>query len=195
MGNYEPFLDSLKYAFQLHLESITSLEKKAQNIIIISGIMIGLLVGWNGVEDVSGEYIVMALVSTSMLIAGILYSRNALKVHKQILPWNIPHFFQLDGTSTPIHNNEIIEKVLIYDIAKIKNESKYLESPQVIINKIKYEHNEIRIYLKCCFSALKNSERISKHVKNSEYCFILGSTSFGFIPLFWIINILSATSQ
>ena len=79
---------------------------------------------------------------------------------------------------------------MIYDIVKIKNEPKYLEDPQLIINKIEYEHMEIKIYLKCCFSALDNIERISKHVKNAERYFILGSISFGVIPLLLIINIL-----
>ena len=57
---------------------------------------------------------------------------------------------------------------MIYDIAKIENGPKYLEDPQLIINKIKYEHMEIKIYLRCCDSALKNIERISKYVKKAE---------------------------
>ena len=198
MGNYEPFLDNLKYTFQLHLESVNNLEKKAQNIIIISGIMIGFSVGWNRVQGINDEYIVTTFISTSILIASIIYSRSALKVHSQTTPWNISSFFQdgthtpiyEDGVDTPIYNDKIIKKVLIYDIAKIENGPKYLEDPQLIINKIKYEHMEIKIYLRCCDSALKNIERISKYVKKAERCFILGSISFAIIPLLLIINIL-----
>ena len=183
----EPFLIEMRITYDRYMRNISILEKKAQNIVIISGIMIALLMGAN-ILDLNDIYedsddenkrssytIYLIFASMIILTLTIITCRIALKVHKQITPVNVPYFFKTNSDDELRINQDILEKIFIHNNKKM-NASNYFQNIPDDVHKrtIDIQQNLIYAYLGSCQNAIKNSKRIGKWIRRSEVIFIIG---------------------
>ena len=142
-------------------------------MIIISGILIGFIVGFNNAvfsyyNTVKSDVLYSLLPSIILFIIVIILSLSALKTHTQKSPWNIPEFFKLTPAGMSSLNMDSIRLFQIYDSNKIDSAGNYMESADIKKKIIEFEHLQIKIYLGCCLDATRNGKRISRFIKNAE---------------------------
>ena len=195
LREYELFLNDLKLNFQRHLDVISILEKKAQNMIIVSGILIGFnnaVFGYYNIVKLDVLY--LSLPITVLFITVIALSLCALKTHTQKSPWNIPAFFKSTSERIPNLDMDLVKLFQIYDPDKIDSTENYMDSKEVKKKIIEFEHSQIKIYLGCCLDAIRNGKRISRFVKSAEKIMMFGIVMILFTSIIFILSTLSTQS-
>lgn len=185
MNDDEPFVREVSKEFDRYMDIINTLEKKSQNLIVVSSTFIAILIGVIFIRSeklpVDQYYILIPVI---ILLAVIITSILAVRVHGQIMPININGFFISRGIDNKKHgiDNRYLSAALLrtentsnMDDKTKKDYELNVEEKYIALQKWLAEH-----YLNAMFSATKNGIRIAKYVKISEKLF-MGSIISGII--------------
>lgn len=174
----ELLLRELRTEFDRYMDIINILEKKAQNLSVISTILITILIGAKILDNNASLPVLIPLsITVGLLLSSIISSRFAASVHGQLMPINFRQFFILNGVrgeQYSLDDNKISKFIIGSSKQKNDKNTSGNESQNKSINLQIHLINE---YLRALHSAVRNGERIAKQVKRAQKYFNLGVIS------------------
>ena len=176
----ELLLRELRTEFDRYMDIINILERKAQNLSVISTILITILIGAKILDNNASLPILIPLsITVGLLLASIMSSRSAAGVHGQVMPINFRQFFILNGVRGEQYSidDDKISRFIVQN-------SKMMDEKKSSNSKISQENRSINLqihlineYLRALHSAVRNGERIAKRVQIAQKYFSLGVIS------------------
>ncbi len=114
----ELFLRELRTEFDQYMSIINILERKAQNLSVISTILITILIGTKILDNNASLHVLVPLsITVGLLLASIVSSRFAAGIHGQVMHINFRQFFILNrvGGEQYSINDDKINQFIIHD--------------------------------------------------------------------------------
>lgn len=201
----EPLLKELRIVYDRYVDNVGTLEKKSQNLVIISGIMIALLMGANIVDpntifkkngDETSEgnpiYLTYSVLITMIILSFVIItSRISLKVRDQLSPINIPYFYRLNSDHIPTFDSNLLSQLLVHNSELMKKIPEYFirfedDAKGKTIN---FQQQMISSYIGSCHDIILSSKRIKKWLRISELSFMIGICFSLSIPIIVLYTI------
>lgn len=187
MSTADLFLDELKAEYNLEFQLKSSLENKANYILIAAGVTISLLFSFGAIliEKLSSDYEYLLYVIVSLMIGVVT---NGISVLFSVLGFSIKHyefpfpyhiFFKENPSTKKLEFDDEVIKKFSDGIGDSNPESLQLFNESVIKN-----------YLECNkINAIHNSDKATK-IKFAQWFFLGGAVCIPFIigfalPFLW----------
>ena len=199
----EPFLQELSKEFDRYMHVIDIIEKKAHNLIIISGTFIAVLLGMIFIRTPNVDFtnnLFYIFVPISMLFIVIIFSTLAVRLSGQIFPIQFRVFFKSKDHKDDMENHidlELLKKMTVNTkiVSKLNDKEKNDYNEETETKNRDIQQWLMKGYLSGLYSAIENGIKKSHYVRIAEIVFLLSIvTAVSMTAVFVITHIINSNN-